>query len=185
MQVKLLHGYSHDTIQRNIATLRSSGITDQSAIYTALCAARKSFFSKYKHGALANSLTYPGAGRLSENYKSDGSPIRQFKSNPIRSTKLKQSKINQAAKLIQDFSGHKARVFGRVQFPPNPDVGVVVGLVLGVSYETKRDGVNEKYYHRFTLKHSRPLLVSSEDGKQLYLLGGEYDFTERGIVDRK
>jgi hypothetical protein len=51
-------------------------------------------------------------------------------------------------------------------------------------YRTTRDGVTEKYEHTFRSK-SRPALVSSSDGKQLYLLGGAYNITDRGIEDRK
>lgn len=96
---------------------------------------------------------------------------------------MMKNKIKQAAKLIEDFSGHRARIMGKVRFPKNPGTGIAIGKVLGISYETKRDGVSEKYYHRFTRKTSRPLLVSSPDGKQLFLLGGAYNFTDRGIED--
>jgi hypothetical protein len=51
-------------------------------------------------------------------------------------------------------------------------------------YSTVRDGRHENYVHRFGAK-SRPLLAASSDGTQLYLLGGAYNFTERGIVDKK
>jgi hypothetical protein len=37
--------------------------------------------------------------------------------------------------------------------------------------------------HRFK-KKSRPLLAASHDGTQLYILGGEYAFTDAGIIDR-
>lgn len=189
MQVKLLQGYSHATIQSNIAQLLSSGIQRDSAIYTAFCAARVSFFRKFPSGALPAYLTYSRSGRLKNYYAATGAPLRK---NPARRN-TGHKRINapqkldiaKAAKLIEDFSGHKARIAGKLNFPKNPGVAIAIGSVLGVAYETKRDGVTEKYYHRFTLKTSRPLLVASKDGKQLYILGGEYDFTERGIVDRK
>jgi len=50
-------------------------------------------------------------------------------------------------------------------------------------YSTVRDGVLEKYIHKFH-KRDCPLFVVAPDGKSLYLLGGVYNFTERGIVDR-
>jgi len=62
------------------------------------------------------------------------------------------------------------------------DVAFKIGECDGLLYTTVRDGVKESYIHKFK-KKSRPLLVSSHDGKQLFLLGGRYDFTERGIVD--
>lgn len=65
-----------------------------------------------------------------------------------------------------------------------PEVALLIGHLDGVLYTTIRDGVTEKYVHKFKLK-SRPLLCTSHDGTQLIILGGEYDFTELGIVDRK
>jgi len=67
---------------------------------------------------------------------------------------------------------------------PAHDVLMLIGHCDGVLYTTRRDGQVEKYIHKFSGK-SRPLLASSFDGKQLYLLGGAYDFTEEGITDRK
>lgn len=63
-----------------------------------------------------------------------------------------------------------------------PKTGLVIGELDGVLYTTVRDGKREKYIHRFR-KNSRPLLVSAHDGKSLHILGGEYEMTERGIVD--
>jgi hypothetical protein len=60
---------------------------------------------------------------------------------------------------------------------------MLVGDLDGVLYTTVRDGKTEKYVHRFR-KRSRPLLVSAHDGKSLHILGGEYEFTERGIEDK-
>ena len=60
---------------------------------------------------------------------------------------------------------------------------ITVGYLDAVMYETVRDGKTEKYIHRFK-KQARPLLCSSYDGTQLLILGGGYDFTDRGIVDK-
>ena len=106
----------------------------------------------------------------------------EFLENPIDDT---QRKIARGSKLAKDFSGHTAKPLGKFAFPENPGVGVAIGNVLGISYSTKRDGVNENYYHAFRNVNSRPLLVTSHDGKQLYLIGGSYSFTDRGIVDKR
>jgi hypothetical protein len=58
-----------------------------------------------------------------------------------------------------------------------------VGNILALEYETVRDGEYEKYRHAFRSK-SRPLLAATFDGKQLVIVGGQYLFTERGIVDK-
>jgi len=65
---------------------------------------------------------------------------------------------------------------------PLPKAGLVIGELDGVLYTTQRDGKTEKYIHEFK-KRSRPLLISSNDGTSLHILGGRYGMTERGIVD--
>jgi hypothetical protein len=91
--------------------------------------------------------------------------------------------IEKAADLYERFSGHEAEEVGRVTVPPLPKVGVAIGEVDGILYSTVRDGKHEKYIHKFH-KADKPLFVVSPDGKTLFLIGGCYTFTERGIVDR-
>lgn len=93
-----------------------------------------------------------------------------------------RDQLDQAADLYERFSGHDPEAIGRVKIPPTPKVGVAIGEVDGILYSTIRDGVLEKYIHKFR-KSDRPLFVVSPDGKQLYLLEGRYTFTDRGIVD--
>lgn len=89
-----------------------------------------------------------------------------------------------AVKLYESFTGHKAKTVTIHDVPAFPQEGLAIGLVSGIIYTTSRDGRTEHYIHRFS-KKSRPLLAASHDGKQLILLGGAYDFTAEGIVDRK
>lgn len=49
-------------------------------------------------------------------------------------------------------------------------------------YTTVRDGKKERYIHNFK-KSARPNLVASHDGAKIALIGGNYRFTDRGIVD--
>lgn len=90
--------------------------------------------------------------------------------------------VDQAADLYERFSGHDPEEIGRVSVPKVPRVGVAIGEVDGILYSTIRDGKFEKYIHKFH-KKDRPMFVVSPDGKQLFLIGGNYTFTERGIVD--
>lgn len=99
------------------------------------------------------------------------------------STARKHRKIKAAVKLYEDFSGHRPRFIERVSLPI-PEVLMLVGECDGVLYSCVRDGKPEKYIHRFN-KSARPLLTSNETGTQLYLIGGQYSFTSRGIVDRR
>jgi hypothetical protein len=91
--------------------------------------------------------------------------------------------IKKASDLYERFSGHEAETIGRFEKPVIPDVLVAIGEIDGIMYTTVRDGVTEKYIHRFK-QSARPLLCSAPDGYPIVILGGEYDFTERGIVDR-
>lgn len=90
--------------------------------------------------------------------------------------------VEQAANLYVQFRGENPELVEKVNFKVHP-VLMLIGECDGVLYTTRRDGKLEKYIHKFK-RSSRPLLASSHDGKQLYLLGGAYDFTERGIVDK-
>ena len=94
----------------------------------------------------------------------------------------KAAQVRRAANLYEKFSGHEAEEAGRTWVPPIPRVGVAIGEVDFIGYTTVRDGVTEKYVHKFK-PADKPLFVVSPDGKQLYMVGGGYDFTERGIVD--
>lgn len=85
--------------------------------------------------------------------------------------------------LYERFSGHEAEEGIRVKVAPIPKVGVLIGTIDGIMYTTVRDGVVEKYIHQFRAS-DKPDFVVTPDGKRIFLIGGAYDFTERGIVDK-
>ncbi|MES9855935.1 MAG: hypothetical protein ABW166_04935 [Sedimenticola sp.] len=93
----------------------------------------------------------------------------------------KKERITDSAELFEEFTGHEADSMEAVEFDI-PDVVIEIGTADGIMYTTVRDGKKEKYIHRFK-KKSRPLLAVSSDGKQLMLIGGSYQFTEKGIED--
>lgn len=94
----------------------------------------------------------------------------------------RDSEIRKGADLFERFTGHEAEFAGRVKVADPPRVGVAIGVLDFVGYTTVRDGVREKYIHKFRAS-DKPTLVVSPDGKSLHLVGGRYVFTERGIVD--
>ena len=96
---------------------------------------------------------------------------------------MKHKKINAAIKLYEDFTGDKPEYIDTVALPVD-DVALAFGHCDGVLYTTVRNGKTEQYIHEFE-KGARPVLAVSSDGKQLYLLGGDYRFTDRGIEDFK
>jgi len=93
-----------------------------------------------------------------------------------------RGKVQAAAKLYVQFRGEEPEFVEAVQLPIAP-VMMLIGELDGVLYTTRRDGKQESYIHKFK-KQSRPLLAASHDGTQIYILGGEYIFNARGIVDR-
>ena len=116
-----------------------------------------------------------------------GKKIRVFwpdtvKKNPAARV-AHDSRIAAAARRFQSFTGHRAGG-ATPRSLPVPRVGLEVGPVLMIGYEATRDGKREKYLHRFA-KKARPLLAASHDGRDLVLIGGSYQFTNRGIVDRR
>jgi|SRR5208282_2906572 len=94
----------------------------------------------------------------------------------------KGAQIRKAGKLYADFTGHADLDIVKAKIPSIPYVLVEIGKIDGLLYTTVRDGVTERYIHRFKAK-SRPLFAVSPDGKLLFLLGGAFTFGERGIVD--
>jgi len=81
--------------------------------------------------------------------------------------------------LFHDFTGDHPEKMRRVKLKV-PKVGLVIGTLDGVDYTTVRDGKTERYHHDFN-KRRRPTLAAASDGQSLHILGGEYEFTERGI----
>jgi hypothetical protein len=94
-----------------------------------------------------------------------------------------RAELKAASKLYSDFTGNDEPEVVPVKVRSLPKTALAVGTILGVIYETVRDGEKERYIHQFKAR-SRPLFAVSHDGKQLLMLGGAYDFTDRGIVDR-
>lgn len=92
----------------------------------------------------------------------------------------KSRKIEQASRRYRSFFDRAPTKLTQreVEFP---DVLLNVGKVSGIMYVTE-DG--EQYFHEFSEK-ARPQFAVSPDGKMLVMLGGAFQFTERGIVDRK
>lgn len=63
-----------------------------------------------------------------------------------------------------------------------PRAAMVVGELEYVGYRMSEGGKAERYMHRFR-RGARPLLIASDDGKQLLIVGGQFTFSGRGIVD--
>lgn len=93
----------------------------------------------------------------------------------------KRDELERAARAFEEFTGHEAT---RVERHKGSEAraGWLLGTVAEIGYIATRDGERALYVHKFK-RRSRPQLVSSADGSQLYLLGGAYSVTDRGIED--
>ncbi len=87
--------------------------------------------------------------------------------------------MSQAERLFRDFHGRNPRdnEIATVK-QTTPEETLEVGELYGVMYKVK--GTKEPYLHRFG--SSRPKLLVSADGKQIYIVGGKYKFTDRGFI---
>jgi hypothetical protein len=94
-----------------------------------------------------------------------------------------EESLDVARRKLEDFTGHRATHVERGRTRSKEKTGLVIGELDLIGYRARRDGKTERYGHRFRAK-SRPLLAVSTDGKQLHIVGGQYEFTEAGIEDR-
>lgn len=96
--------------------------------------------------------------------------------------KLSRKVLRMAVDLYTSFRERKPTRLKVVHFDV-PEAVIVIGHVDEICYTTTHGNKPEHYSHEFQ-SGSRPLLCASHDGKQLLLLGGRYEFTDRGIVDK-
>jgi hypothetical protein len=164
------HGFSREWISTHIAELINEGYEKAQAVKITMLEARKAYRAYHPHG------NFPDYLHLKPR-KPNG---WRKKKNPSTSI---QTRIRKASQLFEDFSGHEAQNAEKINVPSNPKVAIAIGQVEGIIYNTVRDGKHERYIHRFAAK-SRPIFAVSYDGKQILMVGGHYDFTEKGIEDK-
>jgi hypothetical protein len=85
------------------------------------------------------------------------------------------------AQLYQQFNRFSPGRYERVQHPRlMPPVVVELGELAGIIYRSDKwqSGKPRTYIH---FMENAPRLVSNVDGNQLYIVGGSYQVTERGI----
>lgn len=107
--------------------------------------------------------------------------------NPKRRKNPASPSLDEAAQKLEEFTGRPA---GDVieSAPRSKDkTGLVIGELDLIGYRQAREGIDggrmTRFAHKFR-KNSRPLLAVSTDGKQLHIVGGQYEFTDAGIEDR-
>ena len=99
----------------------------------------------------------------------------------VRKNPVKGRAYRKAVALYRDFHGENPKHVDDYDVDL-PEVALQVGKVSGIMYKARFEGKMQEFLHEFSGK-SQPILAASADGRQLLLLGGDYKFTERGIVD--
>ena len=92
-----------------------------------------------------------------------------------------QQDLLQGTKLYKKFNRFHPAKTVKVQHPRvMPPVTVELGELLGLIYRSDKGqpGRSQAYIH---LMQDPPRLVSNVDGSQLYIVGGSYRITRRGI----
>lgn len=102
----------------------------------------------------------------------------------VRNPATDAAAVHEAVERFTGFKGERPQSVSRVRVPELPHVMLTIGDCIGIMYRTHRGGRTDNYLHRFK-KSSRPTLCCSSDGKTLYLLGGAYRVTDRGIEDAR
>lgn len=87
-----------------------------------------------------------------------------------------------AIKIYRDFREKNPKVITVFEVDV-PSAVACIGHVESFDYRTTHGKKLALYRHDFAAG-SRPLFCVAADGRSIWLLGGRFKFTERGIVDR-
>ena len=89
--------------------------------------------------------------------------------------------VRKAKKLYESFREKTATRARRINLKL-PRAVMVMGYCSAIEYETTHGTKMRAYRHKFA-KGSRPLLCAGPGKSQLFLIGGRFHVTDRGIVD--
>lgn len=92
------------------------------------------------------------------------------------------SQRDKAERIYAAFHEEKSDGGMMVNIPVPPKMVWQLGEVLSIAYKATIDGKMVSYEHDFK-RGCGPFLAVSVDGKDLFLAGGSFKVTERGIVD--
>lgn len=86
----------------------------------------------------------------------------------------------EAAEAYEDNREHPVDGVAVVSLAPLPEAVWSLGELARVEYDRIEDGAPVRRYHDF--EDDKPLLAVDEDGHNLWIVGGTYEVTKRGIV---
>ena len=89
--------------------------------------------------------------------------------------------VKKSAELYRKFREREPRIARSVTLRL-PRAVMVMGYVDAIMYSTTHGSKAARYKHTFA-RGSKPLLCAAPGRNQLYLIGGRYHVTDRGIVD--
>ncbi len=89
--------------------------------------------------------------------------------------------IRRAKNLYESFRESEATRARKIRVKL-PKAVAIMGYCDAIEYTTTHKGVATRYRHKFA-KGSRALLCAGPGRSQLYLIGGRFHVTDRGIVD--
>lgn len=106
--------------------------------------------------------------------------------NPSRVPVLSNTdRLRRAVERYEEFHwGDKPDRIVSKKVSKAPQVGVKLGKLVSVAYETTKRGEKAIWEHEFGEEGGkRPDLVMDADTKKLHIVGGSYDVREEGIID--
>lgn len=106
--------------------------------------------------------------------------------NPSRVPILTRSeRLKKAVDAYEGFHwGDEPERIVRKKVSKAPRVGVKLGKLVSVAYETHKGGERAVWEHEFGEEGGkRPDLVMDADNKRLHIVGGTYDVRNEGIID--
>lgn len=192
----LKKGFSRATLDHNIRDMRAHHSLEE-ALGASYAIARAAWHERHPGEPLPDYLreTHKRAHRRRVEAEEKKSRRRHNPHERRRTASKKSTTRRRSARRRNPIKreGARARYAGfhgelptteeRVDLPPLPEVLWVQGRVTNIVYETWRDGEIVFFDHEFKEK-SAPDIAVSDDGRQIVLIGGSYEVTDRGIEDR-
>jgi hypothetical protein len=99
----------------------------------------------------------------------------------MKKLNVKHRDVKKALALYKEFREAKPKRAFAVEIEI-PTALMSMGNIRFIGYDTTRNGKTELYKHDFAAG-SRPVLCADGEVGQLFIIGGRYHVTPRGIVD--
>ena len=163
---------ARDRVFANAGALVAAGMERSPAIAHALTIARAEYFKRFPDAILPPWLACRGV-RHRSGYTDAGSPLkgvaRRAKENPAP-----VSKLAQARKLFESFTGERAEHLTKINFKNAPfTAGLIVGNLLAL--DLRIDGINHCLdFTDDADAGTLPALVVSSSGRDCLFVGGDF-----------